>query len=43
MNIKGALVTCIVVILYLALCSWRFEILNKSETESDNTLVINVK
>lgn len=43
MNIKGAIVTCIVVILYLALCSWRFEILNKGEVENDNTLVINAK
>lgn len=42
MNFKGVLVTCTVVILYLSLCSWRFQRLDESQAVSDKTLVINV-
>lgn len=43
MNLKGAIITCVVVVLYLSLCSWRFEKLEETEGESNQTLVINVK
>jgi len=40
---KGAVITCMVVVLYLSFCSWRFQQLEKSEGENSQTLVINVK
>ncbi len=43
MNIKGAIITCVVVVLYLSLCSWRFERLDEVEITKPNVLVINVK
>lgn len=43
MNIKGAIITCVIVVLYLSLCSWRFERLDEAEKINNNTLVINVK
>lgn len=43
MNIKGVLITCVVVIAYLFLCSWRFERLNEVEEIVDRQLVANVK
>ena len=43
MNIKGAIITCVVVVLYLSLCSWRFERLDEVEGDHGNNLVINVK
>lgn len=43
MNIKGAVITCVIVVLYLSLCSWRFEELEKIENGNDGKLVLNVK
>lgn len=43
MTIKGAAITCIIVVMYLLLCSWRFERLDEAEESTNETLVINVK
>lgn len=43
MKIKSVIITCIVVVLYLSICSWRFEKLDEAENENSDTLVINVK
>jgi hypothetical protein len=43
MKLKGVIITCIVVVLYLSLCSWRFERLDEVEGADDKTLVVNVK
>jgi hypothetical protein len=43
MKLKGVVITCIVVVLYLSLCSWRFERLDEVEGVNDKTLVVNVK
>ena len=43
MNMKGAIITCVVVVLYLSICSWRFQKLDEIEGENSQTLVINVK
>lgn len=43
MNIKGAIITCVIVVLYLSLCSWRFARLDEAEGVNADTLVINVK
>lgn len=43
MNIKGAIITCLVVVLYLSLCSWRFERLDEAEGVNQNNFVLNVK
>lgn len=43
MNIKGIIITCVVVVLYLSLCTWRFERLDEAEAEKTDVLVINVK
>ena len=42
MNIKSAIITCVVVVLYLSLCSWRFQRLDEAEAKINDTLVINV-
>lgn len=41
MNFKRAIVTCFIVVLYLMLCTWRFEKLEQIENNND-TLAINV-
>jgi hypothetical protein len=43
MKLKGAIITCVVVVLYLSLCSWRFEELDKMEGKDNDVLVINAK
>jgi|BioPla2DNA2_1021312.scaffolds.fasta_scaffold07868_7 hypothetical protein len=43
MKVKGVFVTCLVVVMYLFLCSWRFERLDEVEEINDNQLVVNVK
>lgn len=43
MNFKRAIITCLVVVLYLSLCNLRFERLNEVENASNDTLVVNVK
>jgi hypothetical protein len=43
MKLKGVIITSIVVVLYLSLCSWRFESLDKVEGVNDKMLVVNVK
>lgn len=42
MNIKRAVITCIVVVLYLSFCSWRFQKLDEDQAKINDTLVINV-
>lgn len=43
MNLKGAILTCVIVVVYLTVCSWRFEVLNERDEVADNQLAINVK
>lgn len=43
MNLKGAIITCLVVVLYLSFCSWRFESLDDKDTKNDYQLIINEK
>ncbi|MFA5409109.1 MAG: hypothetical protein WC343_10115 [Bacilli bacterium] len=43
MNIKGVIITCVAVVLYLSLCTWRFERLANNQGETTDDLVINVK
>jgi hypothetical protein len=43
MNIKGVIITCLVVVLYLSLCSWRVERLDDAGKEHYDTLIVNVK
>ncbi|MDD2469547.1 MAG: hypothetical protein PHI22_01265 [Bacilli bacterium] len=42
MNIKNVIITCVVVVLYLSLCSWRFARLEEADTGYNQSLVINV-
>lgn len=43
MNIKSAIITCLVVVLYLSICSWRVERLDEEQGEHQNNFVLNVK
>jgi hypothetical protein len=40
---KGLIITSTIVVLFLALCSWRIERLDEKGDIDSNTLVVNVK